>query len=387
MVKTLKSTPVIISIGMIIFSFYIIYNYYDEESLMNEISVSGKKVAEEAPSSFVATNFDYQTNPVPSNSILMGYLIDGYKPTNAQFKELTHIAISFLRSTDVSGNITMTSGWENLDEVITAAHANNVKAIISFGGGDFKITSELMGVKENRQNLINNILNFMRKHNLDGFDCDWEPSWVDDKVEMEAINNTITHHYITFIKEFRKNLDKEFGKGNKTFSAAILNGNNIWYSPFKQISHFPNNGWWNYLDWVALMNYDNDLGSLHATFDSVFGDEGSVAYWTKFGIPKAKIVIGIPFYGRGGWGSEWLSYKNIIEMKPFIDDSIDFILYNKDNSGLKEYGFNGVATVSQKVSEGKRLNLAGIMFWQLAGDLPIDHQKSLLKAISTELIK
>ena len=48
MVKTLKRTPVIISIGMIIFSFYIIYNYYDEESLMNEISVSGKKVAEEA---------------------------------------------------------------------------------------------------------------------------------------------------------------------------------------------------------------------------------------------------------------------------------------------------------------------------------------------------
>ena len=182
---------------------------------MNEISVSGKKVAEEAPSSFVATNFDYQTNPVPSNSILMGYLIDGYKPTNAQFKELTHIAISFLRSTDVSGNITMTSGWENLDEVITAAHANNVKAIISFGGGGFKITSELMGVKENRQNLINNILNFMREHNFDGFDCDWEPSWIDDKVEMETINNTITHHYITFIKEFREGLDRVFGKGSK----------------------------------------------------------------------------------------------------------------------------------------------------------------------------
>ena len=86
---------------------------------------------------------------------------------------------------------------------------------------------------------------------------------------------------------------------------------------------------------------------------------------------------------RGGWGAEWLSYKNI-EMKPFID-STDFILYNKDNSGLKEYGFNGVETVSQKVSEGKRLNLAGIMFvcWRPAYQSP----KSLLKAISTELIK
>ena len=67
MVKTIKSTPIIISIGMIMLSFYIIYNYYDEESLMNEISVSGKKVAEEAPSSFVATNFDYK--PAQSHQI------------------------------------------------------------------------------------------------------------------------------------------------------------------------------------------------------------------------------------------------------------------------------------------------------------------------------
>ena len=352
---------------------------------MNGVTVSGKKVTIEAPSRFVATKYDYQTNPVPSNSMIIGYLIDGYKPTDAQFKKLTHIAISFLRSTNMTGEITMTSGWKNLDEVITAAHANNVKAIISFGGGEFKITSELMGVKKNRHNLINNILIFMRKHNLDGFDCDWEPSWIEDKVEMEAINNTITHHYITFIKEFRESLDKEFGKGNKTFSAAVLNGNNIWYSPSKQISHFPKNGWWNYLDWVALMNYDNDLGSQHATFESVFGKEGSVSYWMEFGIPKDKIITGIPFYGRGGWGSEWLSYENIVEMHPSIADSIDFILYNKNNSGIKEYGFNGISTVSQKVIEGKKLNLAGIMFWQLAGDLPVNHPKSLLRAISNRL--
>ena len=54
-------------------------------------------------------------------------------------------------------------------------------------------------------------------------------------------------------------------------------------------------------------------------------------------------------------------------------------------TGLKEYGFNGVSTVTKKVAEGKNLNLAGIMFWSLAGDLPIDHEKSLLKAMSAEV--
>ena len=141
----------------------------------------------EPPSSYSATDSDYQTRPIAPNSILMGYLIDGYEPTDAQFEEMTHIAISFLNAVDSTGEIIMTSGWENLDEIITAAHAKNVKAIISFGGGEFKVTTGLMGVKANRQNLIKNIISFMKKYNLDGFDCDWEPSWVDDKSEMESI--------------------------------------------------------------------------------------------------------------------------------------------------------------------------------------------------------
>lgn len=341
----------------------------------------------DAPSVFLATDDDYQTNPLAPNSMMIGYLIDGYKPTDAQFENMTHVAISFLRAVNSNGEVTMTPGWGNIDELVATAHSNNVKVIISFGGGEFKVTSELMGVKRNRQNLIRNILDFMRKYNLDGFDCDWEPSWIDDKIEMEAINNAITNHYITFIKEFREALDIEFGKGNKTFSAAILNGNNIRYSAEKQIAHFPKNGWWHYLDWVSLMNYDNDLGSKHATFDLVFGTKGSVVYWANFGIPQDKIVTGVPFYARGGWGEEWLFYKDVVEMYPLIPDTVDFIVYDKNNLGEKEYGFNGTAIVTRKVAEGKKLNLPGIMFWQLAGDLPVDHHKSLLKAMSTELGK
>ena len=65
-------------------------------------------------------------------------------------------------------------------------------------------------------------------------------------------------------------------------------------------------------------------------------------------------------------------------------DTVDFITYNKNNSGEKEYGFNSTSTVIQKVAEIKKLNLPGVMFWRLAGDLPINHDKSLLKAMSKE---
>ena len=342
----------------------------------------------ETSSKFLATNAHYQTGKIPAKSILMGYIIDGYKPTELQFKKMTHIAISFLRPYDSYGKVIMTPGWENLEDVVRTAHLNDVKAIISFGGGGFKVTSELMGVSKNRKKLIQNIISFMKKYNFDGFDCDWEPSWIDNKDHMEEINNAITDHYIKFIKEFREALDAEFGKGTKSFSAAILNLNRVWYSPKRQIAHFPKNGWWHFLDWVALMNYDNDLGSKHSTFDSVFGDQGSVYHWNSFGIPKSKIVVGIPFYGRAGWGEEYLFYKDIIEIHPNLDKNIDVISYKKQYDLFKkEYGFNGVFTVTKKVKESNRLGLLGVMFWQLAGDLEITHEKSLLKAMSEELRK
>ena len=43
--------------------------------------------------------------------------------------------------------------------------------------------------------------------------------------------------------------------------------------------------------------------------------------------------------------------------------------------------------MTRKVAEGKKLNLPGMMFWQLAGDLPVDHKKSLLNAMNAEFEK
>ena len=62
------------------------------------------------------------------------------------------------------------------------------------------------------------------------------------------MNVVICHHYIKFIKKLRIVIDAEFGTGEKSSSVAAMNANNIWYSDQKQISHFPQNGWWHFLD-------------------------------------------------------------------------------------------------------------------------------------------
>ena len=174
--KKLKRNFIVKNIGysliIIMNSIACVYNTGLKKNITGIESKSNSITTIEIPSKFIATRSDYQTKPVPPNSVIMGYLMEGQMPTDSQFKKMTHVGISFLQATNNKGEISMTTGWENLNEIVASAHANDVKALISFGGGGFKVTSELMGIRENRQNLIRNIIKFIQDNDLDGFDCD-----------------------------------------------------------------------------------------------------------------------------------------------------------------------------------------------------------------------
>ena len=78
----------------------------------------------------------------------------------------------------------------------------------------------------------------------------------------------------------------------------------------------------------------------------------------------------------------------------YIDGAADDeITYRRNTSAFNEVDLvpnvlKGVEHVDLSTTIfGKKLNLPGIMFWQLAGDLPVDHEKSLLKAMSAEFKK
>ena len=151
------------SLIIIMNSIACVYNTGLKKNITGIESKSNSITTIEIPSKFIATRSDYQTKPVPPNSVIMGYLMEGQMPTDSQFKKMTHVGISFLQATNNKGEISMTTGWENLNEIVASAHANDVKALISFGGGGFKVTSELMGIKGNRQNLIRNIIKFIQR--------------------------------------------------------------------------------------------------------------------------------------------------------------------------------------------------------------------------------
>ena len=121
---------------------------------------------------------------------------DGYKqgtpyntlPTNAQLDRLTHVMVSDLYP-DANGylrtvhmfNRNINTIWNGndidqwLDSLVIRAHQRGVKvSIVISEGKNFKHLSSATQDGTKRQNLVNQIANFVTKHNLDGVDIDWE---------------------------------------------------------------------------------------------------------------------------------------------------------------------------------------------------------------------
>jgi hypothetical protein len=306
-------------------------------------------------------------------------------PTETQYKALTHLYLCFISPVGTEGDLRSDYTDSRIEKIVSDAHRNNVKVLMSFGGGDVPVDSLLMGNEINRANLITNILDFIDKHNLDGMENDWEPSWNNNEDIKFKLNQDFKALYGGFTSDFRDSLDVRFGVGQKLFTASIMNENRLWYDNPEYMAnsnHFPL-GFWDDLDFINMMNYDNGVGSSHSTYSSVFGSQGSIKHWTDQGMPIEKMVVGVPLYGRSGWDPVYgsMRYYEIIEEFPDIDSSTD-VVTNDLGNGEMLFGLNGVATILRKKVAVDSIGMRGMMLCFMNYDMPYDHPMSILRAIS-----
>lgn len=123
------------------------------------------------------------------------------------------------------------------------------------------------------------------------------------------------------------------------------------------------------VDRVHGMLYDDD--GRHSTLEN---SAAHVQTLLSQGVPAGKLLLGLPFYGRGYTGSRpWssaVSYKTLKERYR--------IAPGQDT--VSGYYFNGVDTVRQKVKYAKATGLPGVMVWEIGQDT--DDDSSLLGAIT-----
>jgi chitinase len=119
------------------------------------------------------------------------------------------------------------------------------------------------------------------------------------------------------------------------------------------------------LDWIQVMAYDHP--GKHLTLENAIKD---IERLKSAGAPTAKLVLGIPFYGRKvNDASQVKTYAELVQTQSIASptDEVD------------GFYFNGPTTVTHKVEFAKNAGLAGVMIWEIGQDAR--NNKSLLQVI------
>jgi hypothetical protein len=230
----------------------------------------------------------------------------------------------------------------HLDDVVANMPAESVSITVGEWGAAYFDPIARSAVA--RANFAQQLLAFCNKHDLGGVDLDWE-----------QVSNADVPYYGDLISDLHSVLAPQ----GLLLSAAV----NSFHKdiPASAASN---------LAWVALMDYDmNPSGSpYHALYSDAVK---SIDSWASYGVPKYKLLMGVPFYGKNSSGGT-VSYGHIIsDYAPTSD---------QDYAG--KYSYNGITTVKNKVDYVYGNGFGGMMIWQLGQD---DFgSKSLLAAMNSE---
>lgn len=140
-----------------------------------------------------------------------------------------------------------------------------------------------------------------------------------------------------------------------------------------------------FFDLVNVMSYDAvgpSWGPAGAEHSSYAMAERDLTLWLSRGVPRDRLVLGLPFYGYGFAGEQtnW-SYRDLAAARGKDATNADVIGDRCD--GCSYITHNSPATIEKK-SRLAAEKAAGVMIWELSQDTP-DH--TLTKAIKRGLLR
>lgn len=194
---------------------------------------------------------------------------------------------------------------ENLDFAATLRHENpSLTVLVSVGGwlgsGGF---SDMALTRESRARFIDSVMEFLRQHDLDGLDVDWEyPGLAGASQNFRPEDK---QDYTLLLTELRQRFDAEQRKTHHRLYLTIAAGDSgdfLAHTEMAQVARV--------VDAVNVMAYDNyEPGSSpitghHAPLFTNPADpikvsaDASIKAFEAAGVPASKLVLGVPFYGH-----------------------------------------------------------------------------------------
>ncbi|GAB3790098.1 glycoside hydrolase family 18 protein [Spirosoma horti] len=341
--------------------------------------------------------------------VIIGYVTgNGWTKDQIEARKLTHINYAF-GVPDQQGQIAPLSkkDAENL-AALTSLKATNkdLKVLLSIGGwGGCKYFSDAALTDASRRKFTQSAVDILKKHRLDGIDIDWE--YPDQIGAGNIFRPEDKPNFTLFLKALRDGLDAQ-GKldkrtGSNHYLLTAATGGDTAF-----VNHTELGKAQVYLDYVNIMTYDlyhgNDKVTGHHSplTQSAKGDHArnssadAVDGHIRAGVPASKIVLGLPFYGRG-WADtrdqdnglfqpatgkhSFISYDELADKyinkngftRYWDADAKAPYLWNPTSHTFISYA--DPESFTYKLAYVKSNDLAGVMFWEYIYDLK---QKSVL---------
>lgn len=358
-----------------------------------------------------------QEKSSPDTYQIIGY-VAGWKDWTLEdidAEKMTIINYAFAKIGE-NGVIAAISEGDSLNMLhLNALKSKNkaLKIVISVGGWGAEYFSNAALTAESRAKFSKSAVDFMKRHQLDGIDLDWEYPGQPGAGNIYRAEDK--ENFTLMLKDLRELLDKQSDEDERTegnrYLLTIATGGDKEYLKHTNMGEAQQ-----YLDFVNIMTYDlyhgNDTVTGHHTnlYPSkvINSPRNSVSEAVDghiaAGVPADKIILGLAFYGRG-WqdveDKEQGLYQNAGEHFSLSHDAIaaDYVnkngfvrhwdedakaawLWNPDSKTFITYADE--ESFSYKIDYVKSKGLRGVMFWEYSHDIV---EGVLLNKLYTELIE
>jgi chitinase len=271
---------------------------------------------------------------------VIGYTTAAIVVDSIQFDKLTHINYAFLIPNEDGTFASLPNAWK-LEQLVSRAHQQGVKVLISVGGWGWDEQFEALAASpQHRATFVSELAAFVQQYSLDGADIDWE--FPDPGQSAQ--------NFLALMTKLRQALPEKL-----LTIAAVALGETGAGIPAEV---FP------LLDFVNIMAYDGS-GENHSSMQYA---QDALDYWLGRGLPPEKAVLGVPFYAR----PDGTPYYRLIQNDPAAANLDSFDYY-----GTLLY-YNGIPTMQEKTALALERG-SGIMIWTLEHD--VTGELSLLAAI------
>lgn len=289
---------------------------------------------------------------------------------------MTHINYAFGHVNE-SFNGVKIDNEERLRQIVDLRKQKpELKVLLSIGCWGSGRFSEMAANDEYRRAFAADCDRVVKEFALDGIDIDWE--YPTSSMANISSSPDDTENFTLLMQDIRAAIGNEKELTLATVASAR-------YIDFKAI--LPS------VDFVNIMAYD--MASAPKYHSALYpsghsGDitsDGAVTAHLKAGVPPSKLVMGMPFYGRGGDGypsfQDYNKVGNTDTQYTEKWDEVAQVPYLADKNDTLVFGFENPRSLAIKCQYILDKDLLGGMYWDYSGD---NEQGDLRRTVAENLL-